>query len=219
MRSANQTNRLLFICVVAMLGSTLALTRAAQQRVPESLAQPLETIPVELSGFKASTGRHLAEEVLADLAPTSYLSRLYQSGAHDIRLFVAYYAQQKAGETMHSPRNCLPGNGWEIWNYRTTSVTGPAGRPVDINHYSIRKVNERLAVLYWYQTHDRVIANEYFGKLLLVHDALTHGRTAGAVITLTVEDAPEAIDAGLKFSSQLMPHIAHCFRSSSMTAR
>jgi EpsI family protein len=200
---------LLFAFVVSMLTGTLALTKAAQQRAPESLAQPLETIPSELSGFKTLLSNPLREDLLSELAPTSYLSRLYQTDTRQIRLFITYYAQQKAGESMHSPRNCLPGSGWEIWKYRTANVNGPDG-PVAINHYSIRKGTESLAVLYWYQTRDRIIASEYLGKFLLVRDTLTNGRTAGAVITLTVEDVPEAVEDGLKFSSQVMPHIARC---------
>ena len=30
------------------------------------------------------------------------------------RTFVSYYERQTQGKTIHSPRNCLPGAGWEV---------------------------------------------------------------------------------------------------------
>ena len=48
------------------------------------------------------------------LTPTSYLMRDYRKNNATAQLFVVFYALQRAGETMHSPKACLPGAGWEF---------------------------------------------------------------------------------------------------------
>ena len=60
--------------------------------------------------------------VVRALDPTSYLSRTYRKGSNDADLFIAFYAQQRAGESMHSPKHCLPGSGWEIWKHDSAPV-------------------------------------------------------------------------------------------------
>ena len=46
------------------------------------------------------------------------------------------------------------------------------GRKVPVNLYVIRKDLEQQIVLYWYQSHGRVVASEYWGKFYMVYDAI-----------------------------------------------
>src|SRR5262249_9600712 len=152
----------------------------------------------------------LRDDVLTVLKPTSYLSRLYRKDGEQIELFVAYYSQQRAGESMHSPKNCLPGSGWEVWNYGTASVP-VNGRQVTVNRYSVQNGPQRMLVLYWYQSKSRIIANEYLGKICLVRDALLSGQTAGSIVRLTLPDRPGALEDGVAFASNLIPQVQTCF--------
>jgi EpsI family protein len=195
--------------VTLLLASTVIAARVADYRPPEMLQHPLEEIPSELAGFRAVVDNRVREDLLAELAPTEYLSRTYRRGKADLRLFVAYYARQKAGESMHSPKNCLPGSGWEIWTSRPTVLPGTA---TIVNQYSIRRELERLAIFYWYQSRDRVIANEFMGKFLLIRDAVLAGRTSGALVTITVEDTPEMTTDAARFAALLLPEVEACFR-------
>ena len=46
---------------------------------------------------------------------SDYVARVYARDS--VMLFstlVSYYERQSQGKTIHSPRNCLPGAGWEI---------------------------------------------------------------------------------------------------------
>jgi EpsI family protein len=124
---------------------------------------------------------------------------------------VAYYAAQRAGESMHSPRNCLPGSGWDIWKYDAVGLPPPAeGRK--INRFFIQNQGRRMRVYYWYQSRRRVVADEYLGKILLIRDTLLTGRTSGALVRLTVDDTPDTNEAVLAFAASLIGRLDPCFR-------
>src|SRR5213593_4884355 len=111
-----------FGLTVVILSTTLAASKLSERRRPESLGRPLESIETQLGGWTGGPNQTLAGDVLTVLKPTSYLSRPYRKDGKQIELFIAHYAQQRAGESMHSPKNCLPGSGWEVWDYGTVGV-------------------------------------------------------------------------------------------------
>jgi len=199
-----------FLITVLLLSATLAASRLSERRRSEYLAQPLENIDRQLAGWRAVSDEALGARVLKVLLPTSYLARTYQKGDQQLGLFVAFYAQQHAGESMHSPKHCLPGSGWEIWNYDSVLIP-VAGRQVRVNKYSIDHTGQRMLMFYWYQSRQRIIASEYLGKLLLVRDALVDGRTAGSIVRITIPDAAGASDEAITFASGLIPQVERCF--------
>jgi len=175
-----------------------------------SLARPLESIPWELAGFVGAANPPLQEDVLKELKASNYVARTYRKGGSEADVFIAYYAQQRAGESMHSPKHCLPGAGWEIW--QTEMLELPVnGQKFAVNQVSISHEGERRIVLYWYQTRDRVFASEYLGKLLLARDALLQDSTAGAILRVMVPDGPQALEAGSVLASDLILEMQHCF--------
>ena len=196
-----------FAITAAMLGVTLAASALSERREPEPLVQPLRTIPLDLPG--GWIGRdldRLPEETEAVLNATSYVTREYTRDSRQIQFFVAFYAMQRAGETMHSPRNCLPGSGWEIWKYDTVTVDVD-GEPVNINKYWIQRGRDRMVTYYWYQSGERVVANEYWAKACLVWDALARGRTSGAIVRLVLPDVDWAGKIGADFAAQIIPRV------------
>jgi EpsI family protein len=113
------------------------------------------------------------------------------SGA-EVELFVVYYSAQRSGDALHSPRNCLPGAGWEPVSSGFLEISNPtpAGSFFPANHYVIEKDGVRQDVLYWYQAHGREFASEYLGKIYLAWDGITRGRTDGALVRITAVHAP-----------------------------
>jgi EpsI family protein len=100
---------------------------------------------------------------------------------------VAFFKTQRTGKTPHSPKNCLPGSGWEREreDYLDVAIPGMA-EPIQVNRYIVSKGSEKSLVLYWYQTQKRVIANEYKAKLLTVEDAIRYNRTDTALVRVVV---------------------------------
>ena len=200
---------------IALLTATLTTSVALDQRTaPELLAQPLEMIAPNIAGWVGSNNPPLSDAVLEELVPTSYLSRTYKRDGHAIGLFIAYYAKQRAGESMHSPKHCLPGAGWEVWQYGMIDVP-VNGRMETINKYNVENAGNRDLVLYWYQSRQRIIARELVGKILLVRDAVVDGRTGGSLVRLTLPDRPGALEEGVAFASAIMPQMDRCLGANS----
>lgn len=199
-------------CVLLMLSATLVASKVSEPRTPEFLAQSLDAIPRHIADFTGSSNPPLDQQILDKLLADSYLSRTYSKPGIAADLFIAFYARQRAGESMHSPKHCLPGSGWEIWNYGSTEVP-VNGRPVKVNNYSISHEGDRRIVLYWYQSKGRIVASEYLGKLLLARDALLQNSTAGSIVRIIVPDQPAALGEARKFATELIPYVQHCFGS------
>ena len=129
-----------------------------------------------------------------------------------LELFIAYYAQQRAGESMHSPKHCLPGGGWEIWKQDSELLT-VRGKQFEINKYSIQNSGSRMLMFYWYQSKTRIVASEYIGKLLLARDTLLSGHTSGSIVRIMLPDSPAISNEGLAFATRLIPEVERCFGS------
>ena len=64
-----------------------------------------------------------------------------------------------------------------------------------MNRYVIQKGIDRQLVLYWYQSHGRVVANEYWSKFYLIRDAVRLNRTDAALVRVIVP-MPSNLEAG-----------------------
>jgi EpsI family protein len=195
--------------VSLLLIATLAASSATSDRRGASLAADLETVPFQIGAFVGTPNPELQESVAKELNATSYISRRYTKDGLDADLFVAYYARQRAGESMHSPRHCLPGAGWEIWNYATVQIPA-GGDSFTVNKYSISHGVDRRVVFYWYQSRERVFASEYVGKLLLARDALFGKSTAAAIVRVIVPDQPRAVEEAESISSEMIVQVQRC---------
>jgi EpsI family protein len=210
MKPLRSTVSLHWIATFLLLVTTLTASRLMARRRSEFLIQPLNTIDRQIAGFTAADNPVLTDEVLAQLKPTSYLSRTYNKSGLQADLFIAFYAQQRAGESMHSPKHCLPGAGWEIFDYASAAIPA-GGRRYKVNKYRVSRETERRLVLYWYQSKQRIIANEYLGKLLLAHDALLQNSTSGSIVRIIVPDRPGAFEAARELASAIILQVQRCF--------
>ena len=132
-----------------------------------------------------------------------------------INMYVAWYDSQRAGQSAHSPRTCLPGGGWKIADLNTHQVANATigGTPLIVNRALIVNGQERQLVYYWFQQRGRVVTNEYMVKWYLFWDALTRNRTDGALVRLiapipagaSIEGVEESLTEFVKVSAPQLP--------------
>jgi EpsI family protein len=199
-----------FAITTLMLAGTVVVTGLAAHRVPQPLTLHLDRISSQIGGWTALRDHTLDEPSLHVLAATEYLSRTYQKDNAQLDLFIAFYARQRAGESMHSPKHCLPGAGWEIWKHDSTSVTID-GKNVQINKYSIQNQGARRLMYYWYQSKDRIVASEYLGKILLAKDTLFTGHTAGSIVRVMMPEISGNTEEAAAFAEKVIPEVQRCF--------
>jgi len=130
------------IATFLLLAATLAASKVTAHRKAVLLVKPLESIERQIAGFTGIDNPSLSDAVVAQLLPTAYISRTYRKPGLQVDVFIAFYAQQRAGESMHSPKHCLPGAGWEIWNYGSAEIPVDR-RSFNVNKYSISREGQR----------------------------------------------------------------------------
>jgi EpsI family protein len=203
---------MLIVCAVLLVTVSLRTWLAATPAIP--LREPLAKFPDQIAEWRLVREDKIDEETLAVLKADDYMQRAYQNSAgQPAGLFVAYYRTQHAGESMHSPQNCMPGSGWEpVQHDRISMGTDAASRPMWVNRYVVEKDGERALLLYWYQENGRIIASEYWGKVYMIWDTLRTGRRDGAIVRLTVPvpangDSNEASAAAQGLATLCLPHL------------
>jgi EpsI family protein len=205
------TARLLVIAACALVATGLSVRARQPEQVP--LREPLRDLPLQLESWRGREAASFSAEILAVLGVDEYLSRYYKaSNAPAVSLYVGYYQSQREGDTIHSPMNCLPGAGWQP--VETDIVVIPVvGRqePLHVNRVVIQKGLDRQVALYWYQSHGRVIANEYWSKMFMVYDAVRLNRSDAALVRVVSPidskdaDANPATDRATAFVRALWP--------------
>jgi EpsI family protein len=174
------------------------------------LRQTFDQLPMSMDGWQ---GRNdpLAEQIVTALGVSDYVNRSYMSrGGQPVDLYVGYYQSQRTGESIHSPKNCLPGSGWEPVRAGRLTIPMAAAPAIVVNEYLVEKGTAQYLVLYWYQAHGRVIASEYSGKAWLVFDAITRNRTDEAlvrVVTSTKNGEDQARAHAVQFVQSLFPRL------------
>lgn len=169
--------------IVLAAGCLLLGAGSTQHHVPP--AAPLTSLPTEIAGF---TGRDevVPEDQRQIAGMSDYVLRIFSRDSTDqFSVYVGYYDYQVQGKTIHSPKNCLPGAGWETMQESTALVT-TAGRSVPVKRYLLANGAARAMVYYWYQGRGRIESNEYKVKWDLLRDAALRGRTEEALVRVVV---------------------------------
>jgi EpsI family protein len=192
--------------IVLAVGAVVTVGVDFQRSMP--LRAPLDqVVPARIAGYHG-TDLTLSDEERSSVGVTNYLMRTFGSAAAPaFSVYVGYYARQMQGRAIHSPKNCLPGAGWEMLLARTADITTASG-VVRVNRYLIRKGAERALVLYWYQGRGRVEPNEYRVKWNLLQDAALRGRTEEALVRIVVTVAAAedpAFDLGARVVQVVVP--------------
>lgn len=109
-----------------------------------------------------------------------------------VNFYVAYYESQRAGESAHSPRSCIPGGGWKIESLEQKSVVDfpLAGVNQSVNRVQIAMGENKQLVYYWFQQRGRIITNEYLVKWYLLVDSIFKNRSDGALVRVTTMVPP-----------------------------
>lgn len=198
------------VAVAAVVSQTISVPLSVP---PER--KTLTEFPMAMGDWRGTSGR-LAPQILDMLQMDDYLLADFATDAlRPVNFYVSYYASQANGNSAHSPRACIPGDGWEITDFRQHQLVGVVigNESLRVNRVVIQRGDNRQLVYYWFQQRGKVITNEYEVKLQIFWDAVTRRRSDGAMVRLVARLKPgepvEAGDALLEsFAAQVMPNLA-----------
>jgi EpsI family protein len=181
--------------------------------------KPLDGFPTQIGPWRMAQQGVMEQEIKDVLRADDYVTRDYAEAPGKLaNLFVAFFKSQRAGQTPHSPKNCLPGAGW-VWTVSDTIFVPIPGRaaPIQVNRYVVSKGENRAVVLYWYQSRDRVVAKEYRAAAYVAWDALRYNRSDTALVKVLVpvqngqQDA--AVETGVEFIQAFFSTLRQFFPS------
>jgi EpsI family protein len=172
----------IIILSLTLLTAAAVIARASR---PESIPfhEPLSGLSMQIGDWKGQESPAMESKILAVLGVDDYIDRVYyNTELFPASLYVGYYKSQREGDAIHSPLNCLPGAGWNPVESGYISLPVNGNSTIKINRIRIVKGIDEEVVLYWYQSHGRVIASEYWAKIYSVLDALHTNRTDAALV-------------------------------------
>lgn len=185
----------LFTALVAAQGAAGFYLNARREYVPP--VKPLSQISRAAGNWSMTKEWQIEPEVLAVLKADDTLSRHYVQGGDPagVGLYIAFFRSQRAGVAPHSPKNCLPGNGWVAEKSQVVRIpVAGAAQPVEANYYLIQRGDSKSVVIYWYQSHGRTVADEYKAKFYVMADAIRLNRTDTALVRVTVPVGPGGVE-------------------------
>ena len=207
------THHLKFAGALVLLAATALFLHARNHNEVLPSRAPLASFPRQLGDWM-SQDVTIPDDQREVLGAGDFLLRVYQKPIEArepyVDLFIAYFPSQRAGDTIHSPKNCLPGSGWSPVESGRITVSLPGHEPFPANRYVIAKGTDRQLVLYWYWAHDRAVASEYWAKFYLVADSMRTNRSDGSLVRVTTPlNNHESVDAAqqrlLAFASDVVP--------------
>ena len=180
---------------------------------------PLTSFPLTIGEWRGKDGE-LSQLELDELKLTDYVMATYArpEAQAPVELYVAYYASQRKGASIHSPKACLPGGGWVIDEFSQVPVpgAGPGGAAGElvVNRALISLGDKRMLVYYWFQGRGRTVTNEYLAKWYIFWDSMTKNRTDGALVrVITMVPDASQVDAAeerlREFVVQAAPRLSY----------
>lgn len=186
------------IAVSFLFMVTWSYTKSLGEISAKRLNQSLSTLPLNLGKFH---GRSLAidDYVSKVLGATEMLSRVYVGPeGREVSIFVTYHGKQTREYHPHSPKLCMPGSGWVPAGTEPHTIQIADGVEISAARAVYAKNQDRQVVLYWYQTSNRSVGNEYLQKISMVTDGILRHRTDVAFIRLSTNVDRESTSAAEK---------------------
>ena len=173
-----------FIAALVVMALTFGLSHGIEFRQKIPIKKSFNEFPVQVGEW--SGARENMEQVYLDVLKFSdYIIVNYTNKENKtVNFYVAYYQDQRKGESIHSPETCLPGSGWIFRESGKATIALGQGNPsyMQVNRALIEKGNFRQLSYYWFPMRGRVLTHLYQIKIYNFWDALTRQRTDGALV-------------------------------------
>ncbi len=157
-------NKILFLLVFFLLSSGLYLVHTPRNLIVPKIPE-LVTIPSQIGAWYGLRDTVFNTPTLDVLRPTDYLMRTYtNSEGIPISLYVGYHDGSASSGPIHSPKNCLPGGGWEFKSIENVNMNA-MDSDINIVRAVLTKGGQDMTFYYWYQVRGEIITTDLDMKI------------------------------------------------------
>lgn len=178
-----------FLPAGILLGGVMLISGIREQYVVKP-PEPMTAIPAVFEGVTGTDQAIDAEEQRVAGMDQFMFRNFVIDSSKAFSIYVGYYNRQVQGKTIHSPKNCLPGAGWDIMANDAVPLEASSPGGPTVNRVVLSNKGQRALVYYWYQGRGRIASNEYRVKWDLLRDAALHGRTEEALVRIVIYVPP-----------------------------
>ena len=173
-----------YFIVIMLISGTIFYSQLMSHGKPIPILKSLKNFPKQIGSWSGETNR-FSQAVYDNLGVDDSVLINYKNDNEDtISMYVGYYETQKQGEIIHSPKNCMLGSGWQPIYISEIDISLDS-RKIPVMKMILEKKSQKMVVLYWYQSGNRAIANEYIQRIYFVYDSIRYNRTNAAFIRFT----------------------------------
>lgn len=192
----------------------------------ERVTVPIEDFPRAVEGWTGTPASTLESASREILQLDRYIRRLYKhpDAVGDVFVYVGYWTHQ-TGEhqaAKHTPKLCLPSNGWKINPLGVAHMELPFADRTDtlaINRLVGEIEHHRSLIYYWFVNGTDYYPEEWHSLARISWNALLGKRTDGGIIEISIPiptgpDGLSRAEADLKrFLSIFMPRFDDMIRN------
>ncbi len=212
------------LLTAALIVQIFAFYAVAMRRERVPTVGPLADFPASFGHWMAWRDFPLDADTQGVLRADDVLNRFYFDSARApdcnskpescVNLFIAFFKTQRYGQTPHSPKNCLPGAGWEQVSADRPAIQVPGeDHPIVINNFITQHGEDKSVSLYWYQSQQRIIASEFGAKFWSIVDSIRYDRSDTAIVRVTIPvgggNVDSAVQTGYAFVRAIFPALLH----------
>ena len=200
-----------FLLLTALIFGQMAIYYLIANRAEfKPVIAPLSQFARLIGDWRMVQDIPMEKEIQEVLKADDTLTRIYaKPGGESASLYVAFFQSQRSGVAPHSPKNCLPGNGWVVFRDSKMLLDVPGrAAPMEVNLYTIQKGDSKSVVIYWYQSRDRVVASEYKAKVFVVADAIRYNRTDTSLVRVMVPYGGAGEAAAVKTAEEFVRELS-----------
>jgi EpsI family protein len=174
-----------FFAAIGLLVGVFAFVQY-RAHTPDNLprARSLAGFPDQIGSWQGKRS-FLTEQIIGELDLTDYVQAEYRApGAPPIDFYVAWYASQSRGESIHTPETCLRIGNWQFREGRVVKLDldGYDASPVRLKSTILTDGSTRWLMYFWFRVRGRDLVNAYELKFFNFWDRLTRRRTDGSLI-------------------------------------